>query len=298
MSTAISSEREAIIRTLRDFCDAEIRPHVMKWDEAQQFPSEVFRKLGELGFLGVLFPEKLGGAGLSYMDYQAIIEEVSCADPSVALSVAAHNSLGSSHIYQFGTDAQRQKYVPKLASGEWLAAWGLTESEAGSDSSGTRTTAVPDGETWVLNGSKNFITNASSAASRCSWRSPIASRATRASRPSSSSSTTRASASARRRTSSACAPRTRATLVMEDCRVPAANLLGSLGSGFVDAMKILDGGRISIAALSVGTRARRVRGGALLFAASASSSASRSPSSRRSSSSSPTWRRRSTPRAC
>ena len=252
MSTAISSERQAIIRTLRDFCDAEIRPHVMKWDEAQEFPSEVFRKLGELGFLGVLFPEKLGGAGLSYMDYQAIIEEVSCADPSVALSLAAHNSLGSNHIYQFGSDAQRQKYIPKLASGEWLAAWGLTESEAGSDSSGTRTTAVRDGETWVLNGSKNFITNASvgrvavlmAVTDRSKGNKGISAFIVELDNPG-----IRVGKKENKlgmRASDTC------TLVMEDCRVPAANLLGSLGSGWVDSMKILDGGRISIAALSVG----------------------------------------------
>jgi alkylation response protein AidB-like acyl-CoA dehydrogenase len=252
MSTAISSERQAIIRTLRDFCDAEIRPNVMKWDEAQEFPSEVFRKLGDLGFLGVLFPEKLGGAELSYMDYQAIIEEVSCADPSVALSLAAHNSLGSNHIYQFGTDAQRQKYIPKLASGEWLAAWGLTESEAGSDSSGTRTTAVRDGETWVLNGSKNFITNASvgrvavlmAVTDRAKGNKGISAFIVELDNPG-----IRVGKKENKlgmRASDTC------TLVMEDCRVPAANLLGSLGSGWVDSMKILDGGRISIAALSVG----------------------------------------------
>jgi len=252
MSTAISSERQAIIRTLRDFCDAEIRPNVMKWDEAQEFPSEVFRKLGELGFLGVLFPEKLGGAELSYMDYQAIIEEVSCVDPSVALSLAAHNSLGSNHIYQFGSDAQRQKYIPKLASGEWLAAWGLTESEAGSDSSGTRTTAVRDGETWVLNGSKNFITNASvgrvavlmAVTDRSKGNKGISAFIVELDNPG-----IRVGKKENKlgmRASDTC------TLVMEDCRVPAANLLGSLGSGWVDSMKILDGGRISIAALSVG----------------------------------------------
>ena len=252
MSTAISSERHAIIRTLRDFCDAEIRPNVMKWDEAQEFPADVFRKLGDLGFLGVLFPEKLGGAGLSYMDYQAIIEEVSCVDPSVALSLAAHNSLGSNHIYQFGTEAQRQKYIPKLASGQWLAAWGLTESEAGSDSSGTRTTAVRDGDTWVLNGSKNFITNASvgrvavlmAVTDRAKGNKGISAFIVELDNPG-----IRVGKKENKlgmRASDTC------TLVMEDCRVPAGNLLGQLGSGWMDSMKILDGGRISIAALSVG----------------------------------------------
>ncbi len=252
MSAAVSAERQSIVRTLRDFCEAEIRPNVMRWDEAQEFPRELFRKLGGLGFLGVLFPEKYGGAQLSYMDYQAILEEVSCVDPSVALSLAAHNSLGSNHIYQFGTEAQRQKYVPKLASGEWLAAWGLTESEAGSDSSGTRTTAVRDGDAWVLNGSKNFITNASvgrvavlmAVTDRDKGNRGISAFIVELDNPG-----IRVGKKENKlgmRASDTC------TLVMEDCRVPADHLLGALGSGWMDSMKILDGGRISIAALSVG----------------------------------------------
>ncbi len=252
MDTALSAERQAILRTLRDFCEAEIRPNVMRWDEAQEFPREVFRKLGELGFLGVLFPEKYGGAALSYMDYQAIIEEVSCVDPSVALSLAAHNSLGSNHIYQFGTEAQRQKYLPKLASGQWLAAWGLTESEAGSDSSGTKTTAVRDGDGWVLNGSKNFITNASvgsvavlmAVTDRDKGNKGISAFIVELDNPG-----IRVGKKENKlgmRASDTC------TLVMEDCRVSADSLLGQPGSGWVDSMKILDGGRISIAALSVG----------------------------------------------
>ena len=252
MSTAISSERQAILRTLADFCEAEIRPNVMRWDEAQEFPKEVFRKLGELGFLGVLLPESYGGAGLSYMDYQAIIEEISAVDPSVALSVAAHNSLGTNHIYQFGTEAVRQKYVPKLASGHWLAAWGLTEPEAGSDSSGTKTTAVRDGDAWVLNGSKNFITNASvgsvavlmAVTDRAKGNKGISAFVIELDNPG-----IRVGKKENKlgmRASDTC------TLVMEDCRVPAGNLLGEPGSGWVDSMKILDGGRISIAALSVG----------------------------------------------
>jgi len=252
MSTVVSAERQAILQTLREFCDAEIRPHVMRWDEAQEFPREVFRKLGELGFLGVLFPEEYGGAGLSYMDYQAIMEEIAAADPSVALSVAAHNSLGSGHIYQFGSDAQKQKYLPRLATGEWLAAWGLTEAEAGSDSSGTRTTAVRDGETWVLNGSKNFITNASvgslavlmAVTDRTKGNKGISAFIVELDNPG-----IRVGKKENKlgmRASDTC------TLVMEDCRIPAGNLLGALGSGWVDSMKVLDGGRISIAALSVG----------------------------------------------
>jgi len=252
MSTAVSAERQAILRTLSEFCEAEIRPHVLAWDESQQFPRETFRKLGELGFLGVLFPERYGGAGLSYMDYQAIVEQISSVDPSVALALAAHNSLGANHIYQFGTEAQRQKYLPRLTSGEWLAAWGLTEAEAGSDSSGTRTTAIGDGESWVLNGSKNFITNASvgsvavlmAVTDRERGNKGISAFIVELDNPG-----IRVGKKENKlgmRASDTC------TLVMEDCRVPAGNLLGQPGSGWVDSMKVLDGGRISIAALSVG----------------------------------------------
>src|SRR6266542_2063433 len=161
MSTAVSAEREAILQTVRDFARKEIRPHVMEWDEKQHFPREVFRSLGELGLLGTIFPEEYGGAGLSTGDYAAIVEELASVDGSIALALAAHTSLGSSHIFQFGTEAQKRRYMPKLTSGEWLAAWGLTEAEAGSDSGGTKSTAVRDRAGWVLNGSKNFITNAS-----------------------------------------------------------------------------------------------------------------------------------------
>jgi alkylation response protein AidB-like acyl-CoA dehydrogenase len=186
------------------------------------------------------------------MDYQAIVEEISSVDPSVALALAAHNSLGSGHIHQFGTEAQKQKYLPRLTSGEWLAAWGLTEAEAGSDSSGTRTTAVSDGETWVLNGSKNFITNASvgsvavlmAVTDRARGNKGISAFIVELDNPG-----IRVGKKENKlgmRASDTC------TLVMEDCRVPAGNLLGQPGSGWVDSMKILDGGRISIAALSVG----------------------------------------------
>ena len=224
----------------------------MHWDEAQQFPREVFRKLGELGFLGVLFPEEYGGAGLSYMDYAAIVEEIASVDPSVALALAAHNCLGSNHIFQFGTEAQRRKYMPRLTSGEWLAAWGLTEAEAGSDSGGTKTTAVRDGDAWVLNGSKNFITNASVGAvavlmavtDRAKGNRGISAFIVELDNPG-----IRVGKKENKlgmRASDTC------TLVMEDCRVAGGRLLGDEGEGLVDSMKILDGGRISIAALSVG----------------------------------------------
>jgi alkylation response protein AidB-like acyl-CoA dehydrogenase len=252
MSATLTSEQQAIRQAAREFAHEQIRPHVMEWDEAQKFPREVFRKLGELGFLGTIFPEKYGGAGLSYMDYIGVVEEIAAVDGSVGLSLAAHTSLGSNHIYQFGTEAQRQKYVPKLATGEWLAAWGLTEAEAGSDSGGTRSTAVRDGDSWVLNGSKNFTTNASvgqvavlmAVTDRSAGRHGISAFIVELDNPG-----IRVGKKENKlgmRASDTC------TLVMEDCRIPADNLLGSEGSGFVDSMKILDGGRISIAALALG----------------------------------------------
>jgi len=252
MNGMVTAERQAILQAVREFADAEIRPHVMEWDEAQRFPREVFRKLGDLGFLGTIFPEKYGGAGLSCGDYAAIVEEISCVDGSVGLALAAHTSLGSNHIYEFGTEAQRQRYMPKLTSGEWLAAWGLTEAEAGSDSGGTKTTAVRDGGDWVLNGSKNFITNASvgnvavlmAVTDREAARHGISSFIVELDNPG-----IRVGKKENKlgmRASDTC------TLVMEDCRVPANSLLGVQGDGFINSMKILDGGRISIAALAVG----------------------------------------------
>ncbi len=246
MSTTASAEREAILQTVRDFAQAEIRPHVMEWDEAQQFPHEVFRKLGELGLLGTIFPEEYGGAGLSTSDYASIVEEIASVDGSVALALAAHTSLGSSHIFRFGTEAQRRRYTPKLASGEWLAAWGLTEAEAGSDSGGTRNGS------WVLNGSKNFITNASvgkvavlmAVTDPSRGHGGISAFIVELDHPG-----IRVGKKENKlgmRASDTC------TLVMEDCRIPEENLLGAEGEGFSNSMTILDAGRISIAALSVG----------------------------------------------
>ena len=252
MSTVISTEREAILQTVREFADAEIRPHIMEWDEKQEFPRDLFRKLGELGLLGTIFPEEYGGAGLSTADYAAVVEEIACVDGSIALALAAHTSLGSSHIFRFGSEAQRRRYMPLLTSGEWLAAWGLTEAEAGSDSGGTRSTATRDGAGWVLNGSKNFITNASvggvavlmavTDASR--GHAGISSFIVELDNPG-----IRVGKKENKlgmRASDTC------TLVLEDCRVGADALLGAEGEGFTNSMKILDAGRISIAALSVG----------------------------------------------
>ena len=252
MSTTVSAERDAILQTVRDFAEAEIRPHVLEWDEKQHFPTEVFEKLGQLGLLGTIFPEEYGGSGLSIGDYAAIVEELASVDGSIALALAAHTSLGSSHIFQFGTEAQRRRYMPKLTSGEWLAAWGLTEAEAGSDSGGTKSTAVRDDGGWVLNGSKNFITNASvgqvavlmAVTDTARGRHGISSFIVELDNPGIRVGKKENKLGMR-------ASDTR-TLVMEDCRLAADALLGAEGDGFINSMKILDGGRISIAALAVG----------------------------------------------
>jgi alkylation response protein AidB-like acyl-CoA dehydrogenase len=252
VSSAVSAEREAILQTVRAFAEAEIRPHVLEWDEKQHFPRDVFHKLGKLGLLGTVFPEEYGGSGLTTRDYAAIVEELASVDGSVALALAAHTSLGSSHIFRFGNEAQRRRYMPRLTSGEWLAAWGLTESEAGSDSGGTRTTAVRDGGNWVLNGSKNFITNASvggvavlmAVTDPGKGHAGISSFIVELDNPG-----IRVGKKENKlgmRASDTC------TLVMEECRVPAESLVGAPGEGFTNSMKILDGGRISIAALAVG----------------------------------------------
>ena len=163
MEFSFSPEQIELRKQIRDFAEAEIKPYVMVWDEAQTFPLEVVKKLGTLGCLGVIFPEELGGAGLGYIDYSIVIEELARVDGSVGLIVAAHNSLCSNHIFLAGNEDQKLKYIPKLATGEWIGCWSLTEPEAGSDAAGTRTTAVRDGDNWVLNGAKTFTTNAHQA---------------------------------------------------------------------------------------------------------------------------------------
>src|SRR2546423_5228526 len=160
MDFEYTPEQIHLRKAVREFAEAEIAPDVMEWDEAQTFPLDVVRKLGEYGYMGSIFPEDLGGAGLGYIDYSIIIEELSRVDGSVGIIVAAHTSLCSNHIFKTGTDEQRGRYLPKLASGEWIGCWSLTEPEAGSDAAGTRTTAVLSGESWVVNGSKTFCTNA------------------------------------------------------------------------------------------------------------------------------------------
>jgi alkylation response protein AidB-like acyl-CoA dehydrogenase len=248
----LSQDQQAIRDMVRDFARKEIAPNALQWDEAQHFPRELFTKLGELGLLGVLIPEDLGGANLGYIEYVTILEEIGAADGAVGLSVAAHNSLCTNHLYLFGSDDLKRDYVPRLASGKWIGAWGLTEAQAGSDAGGTRTTAVRDGDEWVLNGSKTFITHATvgdaavlvARTSAESGHRGISAFFVPFDRPGVSPGKKENKLGMRASDTS--------SLVLEDCRVPESHLLGDEGEGFVQAMKVLDGGRISIAALSVG----------------------------------------------
>jgi alkylation response protein AidB-like acyl-CoA dehydrogenase len=253
MEFEYTQEQIQLRRTVRDFAEAEIAPHVLEWDEGQIFPLDAIKKAGELGFLGAIFPEELGGAGLGYIDYAIIIEELARVDPSVGLIVAAHNSLCTNHIYLAGNDEQRRKYIPKLATGEWIGCWSLTEPEAGSDAGGTRTKAVKQGQCWILNGSKTFTTNAQYAdvcvamgmTDRAASHHGISAFILETGIPGfhvgkkENKLGMRASATGE--------------VVFTDCRLPESQLLGKQGEGFVDSLRILDGGRISIAALSVGT---------------------------------------------
>jgi len=253
MQFEFTAEQIQLRKTVREFAESEILPHVLQWDEEQIFPLETIKHLGRLGFLGAIFPEELGGAGLGYIDYAIIIEELARVDPSVGLIVAAHNSLCTNHIYIAGTQEQRAKYVPKLASGEWIGSWALTEPESGSDAGSMRTKAVKQSECWVLDGSKTFITNAQYADVVVAMA--ITDRA--ASQHGVSAFLVEKNVPGFRvgKKENKLGMRASATgeLVFTNCRLPESQLLGKPGEGFVDSLRILDGGRISIAALSVGT---------------------------------------------
>ncbi|MEG1021777.1 MAG: acyl-CoA dehydrogenase family protein [Myroides sp.] len=248
------NETQAMIaQSIRDFAEKEIRPNIMIWDEAQTFPVELFKKLGEMGYMGVLVPEELGGSGLGYHEYITIIEEISKVDSSIGLSVAAHNSLCTNHILTFANDEQKKKWIPKLATGEWIGAWGLTEHNTGSDAGGMSTTAVKDGNDWILNGAKNFITHAISG--------DVAVVIVRTGEKGDSRGMTAfviekgtpGFSSGKKENKLGMRASETAELIFDNCRVSDANRLGEVGEGFKQAMKILDGGRISIAALSLGT---------------------------------------------
>jgi alkylation response protein AidB-like acyl-CoA dehydrogenase len=252
MEFELNEEQQQIKWSVREFAEAEIAPHVMEWDESQHFPIELWPKIAELGLTGVIFPEEYGGAGMGYVEYATIIEELSRVDGSVGISVAAHNSLCSNHIYMYGSEEQKQKYLVPLAQGKHLGAWGLTEPGAGSDASGTRTTASKQNGGWVVNGAKNFITHAIHADTCVAMA--VTDRAQRSKGISAFifEKGMAGFAPSKKENKLGLRASETASVVFEDCRVSEGQLLGEEGMGFVNAMQILDGGRISIAALAVG----------------------------------------------
>ena len=241
-----------VAQTARDFAQQHIRPHVMEWDESQEFPLSIFKQLGELGMMGVLVPEQYGGAGLSYFEYKAIIEEISKVDGSIGLSVAAHNSLCTGHILLFANEEQKQRYLPKLATAEWIGAWGLTEPNTGSDAGNMKCTAVKQGDNWVINGTKNWITHGRSG--------DVAVVICRTGEPRSKNNATAfvvergtpGFSGGKKENKLGMRASETAEMIFENCVIPDANRLGEVGDGFKQAMKVLDGGRISIASLSLG----------------------------------------------
>ena len=252
MDFSKTENHQMIAQMVRDFAEKEIRPYVMEWDESQTFPREVFRKMGELGLMGVLVPEAYGGSGLGYNEYISAIEEVASVCGSVGLSLAAHNSLCTNHILEFGSEAQKQKYLPKLASGEWIGAWGLTEANTGSDAMRMKCTAVQDGDYWVINGTKNWITHGISG--------EVAVVLVRTGELLDSHGITAfviergtpGFSGGKKENKLGMRASETAELIFDNCRVHKDQILGKIGDGFVQAMKILDGGRISIGALALG----------------------------------------------
>jgi alkylation response protein AidB-like acyl-CoA dehydrogenase len=247
-----SEEHILIANSAKEFAEQYIRPHIMEWDESQYFPADVLHKAGEMGFMGIFIPEEYGGSGLGYHEYISIIEEISKVDPSIGLSIAAHNSLCTGHIHYFGNNEQKKKWLPKLASGKWIGAWGLTEHNTGSDAGGMNTTATKDGDFFVLNGSKNFITHGISG--------DIAVVIARTGEKGNSHGMsafviekgTPGFSSGKKEDKLGMRASETAELVFDNCRIHKDNLLGEEGDGFIQSLKILDGGRISIGALSLG----------------------------------------------
>lgn len=244
--------QQSVKAMVRDFAEKNIRPNIMEWDEAQHFPVELFKQLGELGLMGVLVPEEYGGSGLGYQEYVDVIVEVARVCGSIGLSLAAHNSLCTGHILAFGTEEQKQKWLPKLASAEWIGAWGLTEANTGSDALRMMTTAVEDGEDYIINGAKNWITHGKSG--------DIAVVMIRTGEQGSSKGIsaivvergTPGFTAGKKENKLGMRASETTEMIFDNCRVPKANLLGNVGEGFKQAMKVLDGGRISIAALALG----------------------------------------------
>jgi hypothetical protein len=251
-SFALTEEQEQLRKEIRDFAAREIAPNVMRWDEASEFPHEVVRKLGEMGLMGVIFPVELGGAGLGYVDYALAVEELSAVDGSIGIIVASHNSLCSNHIFVAGNEAQKSKYIPLLASGKWLGAWGLTEPGSGSDAGSARTSAVRKGDRWVLNGNKTFITNGHYADISVIIAATDKTQGTHGLSAFVVEKGTPGFRPGKKENKLGLRASDTSELIFEDCEIPAENLLGKEGHGFIDSMRILDGGRISIAALSLG----------------------------------------------
>ena len=248
----LTDDQQQLTRAIRDFAAHEIAPNVMKWDEASEFPADVVKKLGGMGLLGIIFPPEYNGAGCGYVDYVLAIEELSAVDGSIGIIVAAHNSLCTNHIFLAGNEEQRKKYVPRLATGEFLGAWALTESGSGSDAAGARTTAVKHGDRYILNGSKTFITNGHYADVAVIIAVTDKSKGTHGLSAFIVEKGTRGFNPGRKENKLGLRASDTSELIFEDCEIPAENLVGAEGEGFIDAMRILDGGRISIAALSLG----------------------------------------------
>lgn len=252
MNFEVSELTQQVAQTARDFASQHIKPFVMKWDETQEFPVEVFKKLGELGMMGVLVPEEFGGSGLSYFEYNAVIQEISKVCGSIGLSVAAHNSLCTGHILLFGNNEQKRKYLPKLAVAESIGAWGLTEPNTGSDAGNMQTTAVREGNEWILNGTKNWITHGISG--------DVAVVIARTGEPRTSGNSTSfivergtpGFAGGKKENKLGMRASETAEMIFDNCRISDNQRIGEAGDGFRQAMKVLDGGRISIAALSLG----------------------------------------------
>jgi alkylation response protein AidB-like acyl-CoA dehydrogenase len=252
MNFDLTTEQLQIRSSVREFAAAEIAPHVLEWDEAQHFPVELLPKLAELGLMGIIFPESYGGAGLGYVEYVTVIEELSRVDGSVGISVAGHNSLCSNHIHMFGTDEQKKKFLVPLAQGEHLGAWGLTEPSAGSDASGTRSMAVRQNGGWIVNGSKNFITHAIHADTCVAVAVTDRSKGNKGITAFIFERGMKGFAPAKKENKLGLRASETASVIFEDCYVSDENRLGDEGLGFIQAMQVLDGGRISIAALAVG----------------------------------------------
>jgi alkylation response protein AidB-like acyl-CoA dehydrogenase len=252
MNFETSEITQQVAQTARDFARQHIKPYVMEWDESQEFPIHIFKQLGELGIMGAFVPEQYGGAGLSYFEYKAIIEEIAKVDGSIGLSVAAHNSLCTGHILSFGNEEQKQKYLPRLATAEWIGAWGLTEANTGSDAGNMRCTAIKEGDDWIINGTKNWITHGKSgdiAVVICRTGEP---RAKNNATAFVVEKETPGFRGGKKENKLGMRASETAEMIFENCRVPDSNRLGEVGDGFRQSLKILDGGRISIASLSLG----------------------------------------------